>query len=201
MLILKNILNSKIFLYCIIGFVIWFWIKDRQSLKQDVERLSNNQIALTLQHSRELEVTKNEFKRLFHKEDSIAQLVGIKPSQVQQVIVNNYHYKDSTVVNVPYQDSTKTDTMKFIAPLGCMKVEGYVTKKGVTFTNEEFNDKFHTFLYKINNKRISFRNKDKINYDHSFLFLKWNKHFDVKTYSECKQDTVSVETNIKVINN
>ena len=197
--IIQKIINSKIFLYCVIGVLIWFWINDRIKLKQDINRFESNQISLIENYSRELQLTRQSFQKLFHKEDSIAKLIGIKPTQLQQVIVNNYHYKDSTINNIHYSDTTKRDTMKFIAPLGCMKLEGYTTKEGITFTAKEFNDKLHTYLYKINNKRVSFRSKDKIGFDRSFLFIKWNNHIDSKTYSECKQDTISIEKNIKII--
>ena len=184
---LKNLLNSKIFLYCLVGGLIWFWIVDRKSLKNNVDRLYSNQIALTEQYSRELQLNRQDFQRIYHKEDSIAKIVGIKPKQIQQVIVNNYHYKDSTTNYIPYRDTIKNDTMHFIAPLGCMKVEGYTTKSGIVFTNNEYNDILHTFLYK--------------RYDHKFLFIKWGKYIDAKVYSECKKDTVAIEKNIKIINN
>jgi hypothetical protein len=197
--IIQKIINSKIFLYCVIGVLVWFWINDRVKLKQDINRFESNQKALIEQHSREIQITSKTFERLFHKEDSIAKLVGIKPTILQQTIVNNYSHKDSTIVNIPFKDSTNIDTLKFLTPIKCMVIGGYVTKKGITFNYEEYNDKLYTFLYKVNNKRISFRSKDKIGFDRSFLFIKWNNHIDSKTYSECKQDTVSIEKNIKII--
>lgn len=196
---LQKLINSKVFPYCVIGGLIYFWIADRVELRKNVSRLENNQLALVEQYSRQIEITNSTFERLFHKEDSIAKLVGIKPESVQQVIVNNYHYKDSIIVNIPFTDSTKSDTIKFLTPIKCMKIGGYITKSGITFNYEEYNDKLHTFLYKVNNKKISFRNKEKVGFDKSFLFIKWNNHFDAKTYSECKQDTISIEKNIKII--
>jgi hypothetical protein len=184
---IKNLLNSKLFLYCVIGGLVYFWYIGDQKKNEKIDRLSSNQIALTEQFSRQLQLTSQDFQRIYHKEDSIAKIVGIKPNQIQQVIVNNYHYKDSTNTYIPYVDTTKRDTLKFIAPLKCMKVEGYVVKSGVVFTKEEFNDKLHTFLYK--------------KYDHKFLFFKWGKYIDAKVYSECKHDTIAVEKNIKIINN
>jgi hypothetical protein len=197
--LIQKIINSKIFLYCVIGILIWFWINDRINLRKDINRFESNQKALIEQHSREIQITSKTFERLFHKEDSIAKLVGIKPTILQQTIVNNYSHKDSTVVNIPFKDTTNIDTIKFIAPIKCFKIGGYVTKSGITFNYEEYNDKLYTFLYKVNNKRVSFRSKDKIGFDKSFLFIKWNNHIDSKTYSECKQDTVSIEKNIKII--
>ena len=164
-----QLINSKLFLYCVIGGLVWFWINDRISLKENINRLENNQIALVESHSRQMEITSKTFERLFHKEDSIAKLVGIKPEVLHQVIVNNYSHKDSTIVNIPFKDSVNRDTLKFIAPLKCLTVEGYVTKQGITFTKEEFNDRLYTFLYKVNNKKISFRNKDKVGFDRSSL--------------------------------
>ena len=171
---ITNLFNSKIFLYLVIGGLIWFWISDRKSLRSDISRLSSNQIALTQQLSRELQLTRQDFQRIYPKEDSIMQLIKIKPKQIEQVVINNYHYKDSTTNYIPYKDSISQDTMKFIAPLGCIQVEGYTTKKGIVFTNKDFHDILHTFLYK--------------RYDHKFLFIKWGKYIDAKVYSECKKE-------------
>ena len=198
-LLIQKVLNSKIFLYCVIGGLIWFLINDKIKFKQTINRLENNQLALIEQYSRQIEVTQQTFEKLFHKEDSIAKLVGIKPVQLQQTIVSNYYDKDSIVVNVPFKDSTNRDTLRFLTPVKCMVIGGYVTKSGITFNYEEYRDKLYTFLYKVNNKRISFRSKDKIGFDRSFLFVKWNNHVNVKVYSECKQDTISIEKNIKII--
>lgn len=185
---LTKIVNSKIFLYLLIGGIVWFWINDRKELRTNIDRLESNQIALTEQQSRELQLTRQDFKRIFHKEDSIAKLIGIKSNQLQTVIVNNYHYKDSTTNYIPYTESTNKDTMRFIAPLGCMKVEGYTTKQGITFTKKQYNDKLHTFLYGIERK-------------HRFLFIKWGDWVvsNAVTYSECMKDTINVEKNIKII--
>jgi hypothetical protein len=183
----NKVINSNIAIYIILGVIIYLLYTSNVSLRNSVNRLESNQIALTEQYSRELQLNRQDFKRIYSKEDSIAKLVGIKSKQIQQVIVNNYHYKDSTTNYIPYRDTTRRDTMKFIAPLGCIKVEGYTTSKGIVFTHKEYNDILHTFLYK--------------KYDHKFLFFKWGKYIDAKVYSECKGDTVAVEKNIKIINN
>ena len=179
----KKILNSKLLLYAIIAGVVYLWMVDRKNLADNVDRLSRNQDAILLRQSEQVELTQREFKRLYYKEDSIAQLVGIKPKQLQQVIVNNYHYKDTSIVQFPTIKSG--DTIKFVKPIGCLKVEGYVLRDSISFTKPEFNDKLHTFLY---GKR-----------PHKFLFIKWGKWIiDAKTYSECKNDTIQVEKNLKI---
>jgi hypothetical protein len=186
--ILQNLINSKIFLYCVIGGLVWFWITDRSELRQNIHRLENNQIALTTQQSIQQQVTVGEFKKLHSKEDSIAKLVGLKPNQIQNVIVNNYHYKDTTIVEVPLQpkDSLSRDTLSFVAPINCMQVKGEViNNKKVRILDVELNDKLHTFVYK--------------KYNNKFLFIKWNKYYDVITYSECMKKNINVEQNIKII--
>jgi len=192
----KKILNSKLLLYAVIAGVVYLWMVDRKNLAENVNRLEKNQNALIQNQSEQIELTKREFVKLYHKEDSIAQKIGIKPNQVQQVIVNNYHYKDTSIVQFP---TIKIgDTIKFIKPVGCLKVEGYVLRDSITFTNQRFDDILHTFLYR--NKRdtkISFGKN--IAYDHSFLFFKWNdRTINAKTYSECKGDTIKVENNLKI---
>lgn len=188
--ILKSVLSNKITLYIGGGLLIYLLWMNNLKLRESVGRLENNQIALTEQYSRQLDLNRQDFQRIYHKEDSIAKVIGIKPKQLEQVIVNNYHYKDSisTTINIPYKrDSLSKDTIKFIEPLGCMNISGYIYNNSIKFTGEEFSDILHTFLYK--------------RYDHKFLFFKWGKYIDAKTYSECKNDTISVEKNIKIINN
>jgi len=183
---IKNLLNSKIFLYAVIAGCIYLWMIDRKNLSANVDRLKQNQDALLANQSEQIDLTRREFKKYYHYEDSIAQKIDIKPNQVQNVIVNNYHYKDTSIIQFPLIP-TKGDTLKFIAPIKCMKVEGYTIDKKIIFTNETFNDKFHTFLYGVR--------------PHKFLFIKWGKWIvDSKTYSECLNDTVSVEKNLKINN-
>ncbi len=191
---IKNLINSKLFLYILLGGLTYFWVTDRNNLRNRIEILNNNQVSLIAQSSRELGLLRSDFKRYYHKEDSIASLIGIKSKEIHQVIVNNYHYKDSTTIIVPLKkDSiyTTNDTLKFIAPLGCMEVTGNVIKSKdiIEFKDRKFNDKLHTFLYQ--------------SYDHRFLGFLWKvgKYMNVKTYSECLKDTVSIERNIKIINN
>jgi hypothetical protein len=189
---LKTIINSKIFLYAVIGLVIYLWITDRKNLSNTVGRLERNQDALLINSREQQVLTTREFKRLYPKVDSLAQALGIKPKQVQNVIVNNYHYKDSTVVIVPLKPSdtiySKSDTLKFLAPLGCMKVSGYVINKTLVFNKEFYNDKFHTFLY---GER-----------PHFLLGIKWLGYgkwiINSKTYSECLNDIITTESNLKI---
>ena len=180
---LKNLINSKLFLYLVIGGLVYFWYLDRQNLAENVNRLSRNQEALVLHTTEQVEITKREFQKLYHKEDSIAKSIGIKSNQVQQVIVNNYHYKDTSIVQFPLEEHG--DTLKFIKPIGCIQVEGYVLDKNITFTKTESIDTLTTILY---GKR-----------PHKFLFFKWGKWvIDAKTYSACKQDTIHIEKNLKI---
>jgi hypothetical protein len=190
---LKTIINSKIFLYAVIGLVIYLWFTDRKNLTTTITKLDRNQTALLSNHNEQVELTRREFQKFYRREDSIMQLIGIKPKQVQNVIVNNYHYKDSTIVIVPLKKdsvTSKSDTLKFLAPLGCMKVSGYVINKTLVFEKESYSDKFHTFLY---GERPYF-----------FLGIKWLGYgkwiINSKTYSECLNDVVETESNLKIDN-
>lgn len=191
---LKTVINSKIFLYIVIGLVVFLWWKDRGNLTTTITKLDRNQTALLSNHNEQVEITKREFQKFYHREDSVMQLLGIKPKQVQNVIVNNYHYKDSTIIIVPLQKDTihliNSDTLKFLAPLGCMKVSGYVINKTLVFNKESYNDKFHTFLY---GER-----------PHYILGIKWLGYgkwiINSKTYSECLNDVIETESNLKIDN-
>ena len=186
--IFKEIINKPIIIYCILGFIIYLQFSHSISLKQDVNRLQNNVVALSIDQSIQQQMTIGEFKKLQHKEDSIAKIIGIKPNQLQNIIVNNYHYKDTTIVEIPLQpkDSISKDTLQFIASIKCTKIEGEViNNKKVRIINIELNDTLHTFVYKKYNNR--------------FLFIKWNKYYDAITYSECTKKNINVEKNIKII--
>ncbi len=184
---IKTILNSKIFLYAVIAGVGYLWIIDRGNLRDNILRLEANQHAILLNNNEQIELTKREFKKFYAKEDSIAHLIGIKSNQIQNVIVSNYHYKDTTIVQFPLvQDSIyKSDTLKFIAPIKCMKIEGYVLDKKIVFTKEEYNDKLHTYLYGVR--------------PHHFWFIKWGRWIvEAETYSECLEDPINIEENLKI---
>jgi hypothetical protein len=187
---LKTIINSKIFLYIVIALVVYLWYTSNKRLNDNVSRLERNQNALILNSNEQVSLTTREFKRLYHKEDSIMQSLGIKPKQIQNVIVNNYHYKDSTTVFIPLQQDTihHSDTLKFLAPINCMKIKGYVIDKTIVFTEEEQTDKFHTFLY---GER-----------PHHLLGIKWLGYgkwiIEAKTFSECLQGVIQTESNLKI---
>jgi len=128
---------------------------------------------------------------LFHFEDSIANKIGIKTKTIENVVVNNYHYKDTTIVSFPIipKDTASKDTFTFDADLGCMKIYGEVVKSKdiINIEDREYRDVLYTYLYQ--------------EYDSRFLGFLWKtgKYITAKTYSECMQDTIKVERNIKII--
>lgn len=201
----KQIINSKIFLYCVIGGIIYFWIQDRKELRQNIQRLETNQIALSINHSIQQQMTSSEFKMIHYMEDSIARLIKIKPKQLQNIIVNNYHYHNDSTHSAPLQpidpdininsditidsDINKKDTLYFKVPINCGEIKGRVINNiKVDITRVELQDKLHTYLYGITRK-------------HKFLFIKWGDWVvsNAATYSECMKDTINVEKNIKII--
>lgn len=185
----NKVINSNIVIYIILGFIIYLLYTSNVELRNSVNRLESNQTALTIEYSRQIEVTKNDFKRLFHNEDSIANLIGIKTKRIENVIVNNYHYKDTTIVSFPIikKDSVNNDTLSVSVDLGCMKIEEEIVGDTVYVKDKEYRDVLYTYLYQV--------------YDGRFLGFLWKtgKHIDAKTYSECMQDTILVERNIKII--
>jgi hypothetical protein len=189
----NKIINSNIAIYIILGVIIYLLYTSNVSLRNNVNRLESNQIALTTEYSRQIEVSKSTFKQLFHKEDSIANLINIKTKTIENVVVNNYHYKDTTIVSFPLTKkdslSKNNDTLQFVANMGCMLINGEVIKSTNTINikDKDYRDVLYTYLYEA--------------YDSRFLGFLWKtgKHIDAKTYSECMQDTVSIERNIKII--
>lgn len=183
---IQQLINSKIFLYLVIAGLVYFWINDRVELRQDIKRLENNQTALTINSAIQQQVYLGEFKKLHHKEDSIAKLVGLKPKDITNVIVNNYHYKDTTIVEVPL--IPKDSTLEFIAPINCGYIKGNVDiKKMIVKINDvDLKDSLYTYMYE--------------DYDRFLGFLwKRNKRYEAVTYSECQKKIIHTEKNIKII--
>jgi hypothetical protein len=187
---IQQIVNSKLFLYLVIGGLVYFWIVDRKQLRDNISRLETNQIALTTNSSIQQQVYLGEFKKLHSKEDSIAKLIGLKPKDITNVVVNNYHYKDTTIVQVPLipKDSTSKDTLTFISPIKCGYVSGEVYLKNMTIKIKEVDtkDTLHTFLYENYNRFLGF-------------LWKRNKRYEAVTYSECMNKVINTEENIKII--
>jgi len=186
--ILKNLLSSNFITYIILGAIIYLLYTSNVNLRNSVNRLESNQTALVNEYSRQIQLTRSDFKRLFHLEDSIANKIGIKTKTIENVVVNNYHYKDTTIVSFPIikKDSTKNDTLSVTVDLGCMKINEEIYKDTVYVKDREYRDVLYTYLYEA--------------YDSRFLGFLWKtgKHIDAKTYSECMQDTVKVERNLKI---
>ena len=188
--ILQKILNSKIFLYCVIGGLVWFYITNSIKTRETIHRLENNQIAYAQQSSMQIQLTTAQFKLMEPKLDSIAKLVKLKPKDITNVIVNNYHYKDTTIVTVPLtpKDSTSKDTFEFISPMKCGYVKGLVDTKNLTIriTDIDLKDTLDTYLYE--------------DYDRFLGFLwKRNKRYEAVTYSECQHKVIHTQKNVKII--
>lgn len=193
---IQQLINSKIFLYLVIGGLVYFWINDRVELRQDIKRLENNQTALTTNSAMQQQMYLGEFKKIHHKEDSIAKLVGLKPKDITNVIVNNYHYKDTTIVEVPVtpRDSL-SDTLQFISPINCGYIKGRITglpkdidvsKIKVGVEDTDIKDSLYTYMYE--------------DYDRFLGFLwKRNKRYEAVTYSECQKKIIHTEKNVKII--
>jgi hypothetical protein len=156
------------------------------SLKAENKRLNNNIIALKDDNSRQLLLTKSELQQFYGKQlDSLSKALDIKLKNVTNIIITKYNYKDTVIKHVAFDTVKIEGSEKFLVSKGCFKVEGSIDKTGLNIKTLELNDKLTTFIYKDYYKR--------------FLFIKYRPYYTCKVYSECKKDTVHVETNIKVI--
>lgn len=177
---------NKILIYVVAIFLIIGMGYTIYSLKSENKRLNNNIEALQLDNARQLALTKGELKEFYGKQlDSLADKLDIKLKNITNVIITKYVYKDTTVTTY------KTETVKiqgsenFSISKNCAQIDATIDSIGITIKKIELQDKLTTFLYKDFKKR--------------FLFIKWKPYYTSKIYSECKQDTLQVETNIKVI--
>jgi len=175
----------------ILGIVLFFIYSKNVELRYDNVRLQSNYEIVQKRSNRAQELTQQEFKEFYRRYDSIASILNIKTKNIQTVIVTDYRYKDTTVI----QAQTVIDTIKHrIAfdvsePSGCYNILGFVNSDSTVWVNGiSIHDKFEVFLYSEKDKWF-------------WSFKKfWQKPKNkAKIFSECKNDTIQVLENIKII--
>jgi len=169
------------------GLFIIYLINLTNNLKRDNYRQANNVIALAKNSSIQQELTKSEYKEFYAaKEDSLLKALKIKQNKVTNIVKVVYNYKDTTITHIKL-DTIKikiTGTESFIIPKDCFTIKGKIDKTGITINSVENNDKLTYILYKSYHKK--------------FLFFHWKPYYESKIYSECKKDTMSIQTNLKI---
>jgi hypothetical protein len=159
----------------------------RHEYKNEIKRLSKNYQAVIQANEIQQEITLKEYKKYY--EDSLQVLTNklkIKSKHIENVIVTKYNYKDTTITT--YQtvyEPGKDETLIFLGNKGCFNVSGSVERGNVTISKVEVNDILTTFTYK--------------DFEKKFLFIKWKSFYTTKVYSDCKKDTVLIQSNIKII--
>lgn len=173
--------------YIILGLIVFFLYIQNKNLREDIKRVDNNYQALAQNSSIQQELTKSEAKEFYKKSlDSILNKVNVKLKNVTNVIITKYNYKDTTISHI------KLDTLKvkifgsenFSINKECFVIKGKIDEGGLYINSVENTDKLTYILYKAYHKH--------------FLFFKWKPYYESKVYSECKKDTMSIQTNLKI---
>jgi hypothetical protein len=154
--------------------------------KNERDRYNQNMITLIKDKSRQQELTAKELRDLYPKYDSLASELNIKTKYITNIINTKYNFKDSTIIStVLKRDSIKNEST-FTFQNKCYTLSGFVTKDSVSLTNREFNDDITTFLYK--------------NWEKKYLWglFKFKPYYKAVVYSQCMNDTISVNNNIKI---
>jgi hypothetical protein len=184
MILIWNFIKPYL-IYIILGGIIYLLFAQNKALREDVKRVDNNYQAAVQNSSIQQELTRKEFKEYYSKKlDSIAKGIDIKLKNVTEVVVTKYNLKDTVI---KHYETTKVKiygTESFTIPKGCFTVTGKLDSTGVTLNTITNQDKLTYFLYK--------------SYHKHFLFFKWKPYYQSKIYSECKKDTMSIETNLKI---
>ncbi len=187
---------SKLNKYIIIGILVialFFAIKAIIDLKKEVTRISDNFEIEMLKLNKELQLTKSELKTLYPSIDSLSKKLDIKLKNIEHIVQIEYRYYDTTITHSKTVYDSINEKLTFIAPRKCGQIEGYVQKRDVVITKDTYNDDFTLFLYKEKPRLLKIGN-----------FIDWRQPWrkythTAKFYSECKQDTINITRDIKMI--
>lgn len=187
---MKITLKDKIYIVLFIILLLIVVIGIRNHYKKEVNRLKNNYEAVIEENGRQQEIKMKEYRKFYeHKYDSLAEVLEIKRKNIETIIVTKYNWKDTIVKKyetvVDYNTEYHSEVDKFDILEKCYQISGEYFEGYVSINAIEFNDRLTTFTYKDHKKK--------------FLFLKFKPFYTTKVYSECKEDTIKVEENIKII--
>jgi hypothetical protein len=180
---INTILISTILVMIVI---ISFLFKLYKNEKEDRIRYNNNMISLIENRDRQQILTVDELKRLYPKYDSLAKELKIKTKFITNVIETRYKFKDTLVTTTIIKKDNLSEKSYFNLNEKCYSLSGYLKSDSISFTKKEFNDKFTTFLYKDWEKK------------YLWGLIKIRPYYNIKVWSECVNDTISVENNIKI---
>lgn len=180
---IKNELISG-FIILILIFVIF---NQKYKYKKEISRVKNNYEAIIKESSTQQEITKKEYKEYYvYKLDSLTSKLKIKSKNIQNVIVTKYNYKDTIIKKYEtIYNPIEENKLTFITKKECSVINGETDGTYVTINKIEVKDNLTTFIYKEYRKK--------------FLFIHWKPYYNTKVYSKCKNDTISVQTNIKIV--
>lgn len=184
---LFNKLNTFLISTILIMMVtIFFLFKLYKSEREDRIRYNNNMISLIEDKNRQQILTVNELKRLYPKYDSLAKELKIKTKHITNVIETRYDFKDTLITSTIIKKDSLSEKSFFNLKEKCYNLSGYIKSDSISFTKKEFNDNITTFLYKDWEKK------------YLWGLLKFRPYYNIKVWSECMNDTIGVQNNIKI---
>ena len=188
---------AALLLICSLIAALYFVGIALRNEKIDKARIVNNLAIVSGQKAAaemQVQTVKEYSKSQTAKNDSILKLLKIKPKDIQY--------------QVEIQDN-KVDTNRHIAPL---KPAEPIKIHDTLFVAKQFEFNEPCYYIKgftaLNFAGITeYKNKDKItifltkDYNHRFLFFRWDMFMVAKAYSQCNNDTISVMRYLHVVKN
>jgi len=165
---------------------IFLLFKLYRNERADRIRYNNNIIALMESKNRQQILMVNELKRLYPKYDSLAKELKIKTKFITNIIETRYNFKDTLISKTIVKRDSLSEKSYFNLNEKCYKLSGYLKTDSIYFTKKELNDKITSFLYKDWEKK------------YLWGLIKLRPFYNIKVWSECVGDTISVENNIKI---
>ncbi len=155
--------------------------------KEDSRRYYNNMKVAFDSRSRQQDLTIRELKELYPKYDSLANELNIKTKYITNIINTKYNFRDTTITKSVVNWDTLHEKGYFNLTEKNYKLNGYIERDSVTFTNKEFHDNITTFLYKDWEKK------------YLWGLIKLRPYYRAKVFSEFMNDTIKVQDNIKIV--
>jgi hypothetical protein len=190
---MKNLTFYLIVIIVVLSGLVYTFYSLNKTNKNNSERWERN-FNETSKDIQQINLSLSEFKKtLSNHNDSILELVNIKPKNVTQITNYNTFYTDTTISFILPEYEPKTGTYPFVDRSGCFEFSGFMelndTIPELTIENRKFNSDF---------TEIEHYEKDTIHFI-GLNFVKWwqNKRLTYTIVDNCSGEKRIKKFNVK----